>query len=222
MTSVHIKLLTATFLILYLVTLSSCFSSDEWSNGQLPIYNQRSNEFRFKSNLEPNRNSYGTKLLASETSNYQPIISNPITSPQRTRPKQWPDPFDPQPHVPIVPQIPSVTDPSIDPSNDFSTSKLDSHLPLKSPPDIQPINPVDRDTYYKPSEGELGSPRPKKEKMTVDDIFLGVFSPVPFNGSWLSDHELMYHDPSNNLVIHDLTNDSISLLVPNTTFVSIN
>lgn len=218
MSSFTVKLLSRCILFPFLITLSTSFSPNEWSNDQLPIYNQRSNDFRFKSRLESTRNSYGTKLSPSESSNYQPIIANIdsgesnqqplIGTSQQNHPKNWPDPFDPQPHVPIP--IGSNS------GNDFLTPKRDIRLPLNSP-NIQPMNA----NYQSPNEGELGTPRPKKEKMTVDEIFLGVFSPVPFNGTWLSDHELIYHDSSNNLVLLNLRNDSVSLLVPNTTFVSI-
>lgn len=223
------------FFFFSLITSSLSFSSDEWSNGQLPLTNQRSNDFHFKPRLASTRNSYGTKLLPSE-SNYQPVISNldPIdsnlqpviaTNPQRSNAKQWPDPFDPQPHVPIG----TTTSDSLRlPNNNLPIQNLNTRLPISSPkpeqqPDVYPSTTNGNQPtngYQSVSEGELGSPKPKKEKMTVDEIFLGVFSPNSFNGSWLSDHELMYHDPSNNLVLLNLWNDSISLLVSNTTFVS--
>lgn len=225
--SLNISYLNAALIFLFLFPLFvSSFSPDEWYNDQISIENHQLNEFRFKSPLESSRNSYGTKLLSSESSNYQPVIADVesigsnhqslVATPQQKHLKQWPDPFDPQPHVPIGSQIPTPPE-NIKPSNDPSIPVSDTRSPLKLPNnEPQTLNT----RYMSPNEGELGTSRPKKEKMTVDEIFLGVFSPVPFNGTWLTDHELMYHDSSNNLVLLNLRNDSVSLLVPNTTFVS--
>lgn len=228
MSPVNLIYRNAAIIFIFLSLSVLCFSPDEWNNDQISIENHQLNDFRFKSQLETSRNAYGTKLLSSEPSNYQPVIVNAdsigsdhqslIANSQQKHPKQWPEPFDPQPHVPIGSQIPTSPE-NIKPSNQFSIPDLDTPLPLKiSNNETQTLNT----RYISPNEGELGTSRPKKEKMTVDEIFLGVFSPVPFNGTWLTDHELIYHDSSNNLVLLNLRNDSVSLLVPNTTFVSDN
>lgn len=231
MSTVNLMFVNATLIIFLLLLLSvSCFSPHEWYNDQISIENHKLNDFHIKSSLDPSRNGYGTKMLLSEQSNYQPVIANVdpaesnhqplITNPQQTHPKPWPDPFDPQTHVPIGSQIPTSSERI--PSNDhpIPDSNTWNTLPLKLSNNETPQTLNTR--YISPNEGELGTSRPKKEKMTVDEIFLGIFSPVPFNGTWLTDHELIYHDSSNNLVLLNLRNDSISLLVPNTTFVSDN
>ncbi|RWS06757.1 prolyl endopeptidase FAP-like protein, partial [Dinothrombium tinctorium] len=46
--------------------------------------------------------------------------------------------------------------------------------------------------------------RTKKEKLQLDEIIRGVFSPFNFNGTWLSDSELLYTDFDGNLVLLNL------------------
>ncbi|RWS30079.1 Inactive dipeptidyl peptidase 10-like protein [Leptotrombidium deliense] len=47
----------------------------------------------------------------------------------------------------------------------------------------------------------------KKEKLLLDEIIQGVFSTRGFNGSWISDNELMYSDHKGNLVILNVDNE---------------
>ncbi|CAG2178883.1 unnamed protein product, partial [Oppiella nova] len=48
------------------------------------------------------------------------------------------------------------------------------------------------------------SQKTNREKLQLDQVLQGVFSPSAFNGTWISDHELMYRDVSGDLVILDL------------------
>ena len=61
-----------------------------------------------------------------------------------------------------------------------------------------------------------------KEKLKLDQVLQGVFSPSSFNGSWISDHELIYRDISGNLVLLDLNYENLlpKILVHNLVFVS--
>lgn len=94
--------------------------------------------------------------------------------------------------------------------------------------------------------GQIGN-KSKKEKIILEEIIHGLFSARGFNGTWLSDSELLYRDFYGNLVVLDIgesSQDSIEnidfdfttesaarltsielpeakILVANTTFVSL-
>jgi len=89
------------------------------------------------------------------------------------------------------------------------------------------------DTFSLSSKGQIGN-KEKKEKILIEEIIHGLFSPRGYNGTWISDNELMYRDFYGNLVVLDLnktlplderislahtdTNNEPKLLVANTTF----
>lgn len=63
----------------------------------------------------------------------------------------------------------------------------------------------------------------RKEKITLDEIIYGFFAPKTFNGSWISDDELLYRDAFGNLAIMNLSaplHEEPKILVSNITFVS--
>ena len=64
----------------------------------------------------------------------------------------------------------------------------------------------------------------RKEKITLDDIIYGIFAPRTFNGSWITDDELLYRDSFGNLVVMNVSAPPYQepkILVSNYTFVSI-
>lgn len=101
--------------------------------------------------------------------------------------------------------------------------------------------PLSSSSSSSSTAGEFGK-NTKKDKILLEEIIHGVFSPRTFNGTFLSDTELLFRDSYGNLVIKTLetsqssvspssssiplvrsqrlTSDT-SILVPNTTFVSI-
>jgi len=65
----------------------------------------------------------------------------------------------------------------------------------------------------------------RKEKIVLDEIIYGIFAPRTFNGTWLSDDELLYRDAFGNLVLMNVSEpdqeQQSKLLVSNYTLVSI-
>lgn len=62
-----------------------------------------------------------------------------------------------------------------------------------------------------------------KEKLKLEQVLSSTFSAAPFNGSWISDDELIFRDASGHLVKLDLNSKPIKpqILVHNLVFVSI-
>jgi len=75
--------------------------------------------------------------------------------------------------------------------------------------------------YFNPQIIEFGR-QTRKEKILLDEIVYGVFAPRTFNGTWLSDNELMYRDFLGNLVIMNVSSpeEAPKIIVANYTFVS--
>ncbi|ODM92407.1 Inactive dipeptidyl peptidase 10 [Orchesella cincta] len=66
-----------------------------------------------------------------------------------------------------------------------------------------------------PDEG----PRVKGRRFELDDIFGPDFQPYRLNGTWISDHEWIYRDPSGGVSLFDASNSSIRQVISNHTFV---
>lgn len=88
-------------------------------------------------------------------------------------------------------------------------------LPIPQPPYQSPLP-----QYWSPAV-EFGR-QPRKEKILLDEIVYGVFAPRTFNGTWLSDDELMYRDSLGNLVVMNVSSseEAPKMIVANYTFVS--
>ncbi|CAL8070496.1 unnamed protein product [Orchesella dallaii] len=65
-----------------------------------------------------------------------------------------------------------------------------------------------------PDEG----PRVKGRRFELDDIFGPDFQPYRLNGTWISDHEWIYRDPSGGVSLFDASNSSIRQVISNHTF----
>jgi hypothetical protein len=64
----------------------------------------------------------------------------------------------------------------------------------------------------------------RKEKIILDEIIYGIFAPRSFNGTWISDDELLYRDSFGNLALMNVSapiNQEQKILVSNYTFVSV-
>jgi len=73
--------------------------------------------------------------------------------------------------------------------------------------------------YFNPQIIEFGR-QTRKERILLDEIVYGVFAPRTFNGTWLSDNELMYRDSLGNLVIMNVSSpeEAPKIIVANYTF----
>lgn len=62
----------------------------------------------------------------------------------------------------------------------------------------------------------------EKEPILLEDVVFGTLSARTFNGSWISDSELLFRDPNGHLVIFNASTPTpeLSNLVLNTTLVS--
>jgi hypothetical protein len=61
-----------------------------------------------------------------------------------------------------------------------------------------------------------------KEAIFLDEVLAGAFSARTFNGSWISDTEILFRDSSGHLVVSDFStpDPEPSILVSNNTLVS--
>lgn len=67
-----------------------------------------------------------------------------------------------------------------------------------------------------PNEG----PRVKGRKITIDDVTSERFKTQPFNGTWISDKELLFRDYLGGLSLLNVETLSQRPFIANTTFVS--
>lgn len=67
-----------------------------------------------------------------------------------------------------------------------------------------------------PDEG----PRVKGERLKLQDIVNGDYSPAKRNGEWVSAHEFLYLNQWNEISLLNLLNLSENVVMSNTTYVS--
>ncbi|XP_046680400.1 dipeptidyl aminopeptidase-like protein 6 [Homalodisca vitripennis] len=67
-----------------------------------------------------------------------------------------------------------------------------------------------------PDEG----PRVQGTKFTLDHITSSIFKTTPFNGSWVSETEVVYRDMHGGLSVYNAHNNTVRVLMTNSTFVS--